>query len=142
MVKIHFSFKKIAQVVAKLSKNLPPNAKHKVYFDNWPTTLDLLMHSDPECENEGRNTIITKIGFDQNINLDAWSHHPLSVTAFRSKLQFSKVGYYIRKNFSLLLETEDDRPNEDDSPKHYINTLLNHVSIKGLKYGREFLRCL
>ena len=53
LVKIKFSFKKLLQVVEKLFQNLPPNSKNKVYFDNWFITLELLLHSDPECANKG-----------------------------------------------------------------------------------------
>ena len=33
-----------AQVVSKLCKDLPGHLNHKVFFDNWFTTLDLMMH--------------------------------------------------------------------------------------------------
>ena len=33
---------KCAQVVSKLCKDLPPNMGHKIFFDNWFTTLELL----------------------------------------------------------------------------------------------------
>ena len=36
--------KKSAQVVARLCENLPVNVNHKVYFDNWFTSLDLLLY--------------------------------------------------------------------------------------------------
>ena len=35
---------KSAQVVARLCQHLPANANHKVYIDNWFTTLDLLIY--------------------------------------------------------------------------------------------------
>ena len=36
--------KKSAQVVARLCEHLPVNVNHKVYFDNWFTSLDLLLY--------------------------------------------------------------------------------------------------
>ena len=39
---------KSAQVVAKLSVDLPRNFGHKVFFDNWFTTLDLMMYFKKE----------------------------------------------------------------------------------------------
>ena len=35
---------KSAQVVARLCQHLPVNASHKLFFDNWFTTLDLLIY--------------------------------------------------------------------------------------------------
>ena len=35
---------KCAQVVSRLCKELPPNVRHKVFFDNWFTTLELMQH--------------------------------------------------------------------------------------------------
>lgn len=35
---------KSAQVVVKLCEVLPSNAGHKLFFDNWFTTLDLILH--------------------------------------------------------------------------------------------------
>ena len=35
---------KSAQVVAKLCEHLPANNNHKLYFDNWLTTHDLLIY--------------------------------------------------------------------------------------------------
>ena len=32
-----------AQVVARLSKHLPGGVNHKLFFDNWFSTLDLLL---------------------------------------------------------------------------------------------------
>ena len=37
-------FQKSAQVVPKLCEHLPVNNNHKLYFDNWFTTLDLLIY--------------------------------------------------------------------------------------------------
>ena len=39
---------KIAQVVAKLCVDLPGNVGHKVFFDNWFTTLDLMVYFKKE----------------------------------------------------------------------------------------------
>ena len=39
---------KSAQVVAKLSVDLPRNVGHKVFFDNWFTTLDLMLYFKKE----------------------------------------------------------------------------------------------
>ena len=38
------SLPKCAQVVARLCKDLPSNRNHQVFFDNWFTTLDLLIY--------------------------------------------------------------------------------------------------
>ena len=37
------NLQKSAQIVASLCKHLPSHAKHKLFFDNWFTTLDLLI---------------------------------------------------------------------------------------------------
>ena len=39
---------KCAQVVAKLSIELPRHAGHKVFFDNWFTTLDIMIYLKKE----------------------------------------------------------------------------------------------
>ena len=39
---------KSSQVVAKLCKDLPGGCKHKVFFDNWFTSLDLLHYLKAE----------------------------------------------------------------------------------------------
>lgn len=35
---------KSAQVVAQLCQHLPPNSSHQLFFDNWFTTMDLLIY--------------------------------------------------------------------------------------------------
>ena len=42
------SLQKFAQVVSRLCKDLPPNVGHKVFFDNWFTTLELMHHLKKE----------------------------------------------------------------------------------------------
>ena len=39
---------KIAQVVAKLCVDLPRNVGHKVFFDNWFTTIDFTLYFKKE----------------------------------------------------------------------------------------------
>ena len=86
---------KSAQVVAKLCKNLPPNANHKVYFDNWFTTLDLLLYlkrrgilacgtirknrlqgcplaSDKEMKKEGRGSVDFKCDMNSGLIVSKW----------------------------------------------------------------------
>jgi hypothetical protein len=38
------NLQKSAKIVVKLCEALPPNSGHKLYFDNWFTTLDLLLY--------------------------------------------------------------------------------------------------